>query len=173
MYDNKILDYYIEHPDELRWSKAWLRQHFNCTAEGRKICGGKCCIHKTGKIFVKYYDTEWKLIPDDIKEIIKPHLNSDRKVIHKEGVCTLVDFCLKYPKWKPRECKLTPLSITKKGVLRVSYQKICATPPNFDTFNCPMYKKGPEVWVALKDNLIDLFGEEFYDRLESDMNSKI
>jgi hypothetical protein len=170
---SKWLDFYCKHPVDLKWSRKWLKQHFDCTLEGRKICGGKCCyghvdIPTNKKIHVQYTNDEWKEIPKEKKEEIKKYLTKEMIVKVNEEECSLINFCLENPKFKPRECKLSPLTFSKKGVLRVEYRKICGPPPDRKPW-CPNYKKGPPVWIAMKDNLIDLFGEEFYDRLKQDM----
>jgi hypothetical protein len=177
MYDNKILDHYIEHPEEIRWSKKWLQHHLDCTPEGRKRCGGECCTKHVNRetehrIHVQYYNKEWNLIPKHVKKELQPFLTKDRIVKNVNGECSLISKCLEYPKYKPRECKLSPLVFNKKGKLGLSYQKICCVPPKYDTYRCPNYKKGPEVWVAMKDNLIDLFGKDVYDRIKKDMEEQ-
>ena len=166
MYDNKVLDYYIKHPEEIEWSKKWLSIHLDCTNEGRKMCKGHCCyghVDKTKKnrIQVEYYNEEWERIPNNIKTQIKPFLTEEGTVKVNNGSCSLIDFCLRNPKYKPRECKLSPLTFNSKKKLIMS---------NGSCLHCPNFKKGPEVWISMKDNLIELFGKEFYDRLKVDMN---
>jgi len=168
---NKWLNYYCKHPDEIKYSKAWLKSIFDCTPEGRKICQGACCKHHVNKttkknIYVKYRDDEWALIPDNIKKEIIPFLMEDRTVKNKDGVCTLIPFCMKHPEYEPRECKITPLTFSKDGVLKVGRMNILGRCPNFKKGNTP-------VWIALKDNLISLFGEKFYKRLEKDMEKEV
>lgn len=165
MYDNKRVDYYAKHPEELRISIPWLSKCFDCTPEGRKICQGRCCYGhvnelSNNKIFVKYYDDEWELIPSDIKKELKPFLTDERIVKVNNNRCSLTNFCLENPQYKPRECKLYPLTITKNGLLVLDRNVF---------FICPNYKKGLPLWITLKNNLIDLFGQEFYDRLQKEM----
>ena len=169
MYDNVRVDYYCKHPDELRISTAWLSKCFDCTPSGRTICQGNCCTGhvnelSTNKIFVRFYDDEWELIPDKIKLQLAPFLTDQRVVKNIDGKCTLLQFCMKNSQYKPRECKLYPLTISKNGLLVVDFKATY--------YYCPNYKKGLPIWITLKNNLIDLFGEEFYDRLKKDMEAQ-
>ena len=167
MYDNTRVDYFCKHPNELRISVPWLSKCFDCTPTGRVNCQGNCCKGNVNelsekKIFVRYYNDEWNLIPNSIKEQLKPFLTDDRIVKVNAGVCTLLQFCLENPQYEPRECKLYPLTISKSGLLVVSRNAY---------FKCPNYNKGKPVWITLKNNLIDLFGQDFYDRLQKDMEA--
>jgi len=169
-YYNEWLNYYCKHPEKIRYSRAWLSKNFDCTPEGRKICQGKCCksvkySEKTKKgIYVKYREEEWELIPDDIKKKIEPFLLDERIVKVTEDGCSLGNFCMKHPEYEPRECKISPLTFSKDGLLKVGYGNM---------FRCPNYKKGKPVWISMKDNLISLFGDKFYNRLKSDMETTV
>ena len=161
MYDIKRIEYYIKHPEELKLSK-WLLYNLDCTLEGRKRCGGKCCKGHTnnetkGQTHVQYMEDELKHLPVSFKEHI-----IDGVVQNRNGVCELIELCLKYPQHKPIECKLAPLTITN-GRLVIQYATI------HPKAGCPNFKKGNYVYITMKDNLIDIFGQEFYDRLVKEL----
>lgn len=139
-------------------SKGWLSKILECTPEGRKKCKGYCCCNHSSKIkehetFVRYSKAEYQKLPP----LFKKHVGKDRIVKTKNGACALIPLCLKYPEHKPTECKLAPLTITK-GRLVLQYGAICGGCPNFKKGDTPLY-------TAMKDNIIDIFGISFYERL--------
>jgi len=160
---NRII-HYINNPDAIKISKKWMNIILDCTPKGRKHCQGKCCTghvdkNVKGKTFVQYTDKEVKKLPKSFKK----YLTKDNIVkVDEKGNCKLIKLCLKYPKYKPIECKLSPLTIDEKGVLRIQYASICGACPNFKKGKLPIY-------ITLKNDIIDLFGEEFYKRLENKM----
>jgi len=154
MYDIKRIEYYVKHPEEIRISKKWMLQRLDCTPAGRLNCEGFCCYNKD---HVMYSEEEFDTLPDFFKIHTK-----DRVVKNKDGICELIDLCLKHPEYKPLACKLIPLTIDKNGILRIQYGAICG--------GCPNFKKGDKpVYVTMKEDIIHIFGQEFYDRLVEEL----
>jgi len=164
MYDIKRIEYYVNHPEEIKISKNWMNVILDCTPKGRKFCKGKCCYDHGDKkdkgIFVRYTDDEVKKLPKSFKKHIK---DNNVVKVDKDGKCELINLCMKYPKYKPIECKLIPLTIDKRGLLQIYVGSLSGC-PNLNRGKTPVY-------IAMKDNLIDLFGEEFYKRLENKMKT--
>ena len=152
------------------FSVPFLLKHLDCTPKGHRLCQGKCCKNHSNqktpkKIHVKYFKKELESFPLDIQKQIKKYLNKDLVVQNKKGRCLLEQFCLEQPKYKPIECKLFPLIINKNGKLILS---------NWGMLCCPNYKKGNKpIYVVMKDNLIDVFGEEIYKQIKKKCEEEI
>ena len=139
-------------------SIAWATKHIDCTPEGRRICQGKCCTMKSPMGQGRYLSEELSKLPAHIKNQLDEH-----RVVKKEhdAPCPLIDDCLKHPEWKPIQCKLYPFLIrNNKLVMRRGI------------FHCPNWNKGEQtVFENCKQDLIEIFGEEWYDEKELQLKS--
>lgn len=145
-----------------------LSKNIDCTANGRKICDGRCCkghvnTKQKGKIFVRYTKEELESFPEEIQKEIKTHTNNELVVQNEEGICSMLSFCLKNPVYKPIECKLFPFVFNKQGRLVVDRWAI---------FHCPNFGKGEPSYITLKDNLIDVFGNDCYKSIVKQIEEK-
>jgi len=158
MYDIKRIEYYVKHPEEIRISKKWMRQILYCSKEGRKICKGFCCKHIRNGTYVQFKKSEIDKLP---KEYHK-YFDKDGILKVENNTCPLIEYCVQHPEIRPLDCRLPPLTIDKNGILRIQYGAICG--------GCPNFKKGDKpVYVTMKEDIIHIFGQEFYDRLVEEL----
>lgn len=135
-------------------SIAWAKKHIDCTPEGRKVCQGKCCTDHAPMGQGRYYPNEISKLPQHIKEQLEERNNQFYVVKENDSPCPLIKDCLEHPEWKPLQCKLWPFAFNKKGRV-VMYRGV---------FNCPNFKKGNKTaFENCKNDLIDLFGKEWYE----------
>jgi len=159
----------IEKSEYLEVSAGLLKKNIDCTESGRKLCDGRCCKghvneKQDGKVFVRYSKEELESFPKEVQKEVYKYISKDLIVQNKDGVCVMIDFCLKNPKYKPIECKLFPFSINSNGKLIVDRWAI---------FHCPNFGRGKiSSYISLKDNLIDVFGEACYKNIVKQVEKK-
>jgi hypothetical protein len=166
--DNSCPEGYIR----VKVIKKFLRLRINCTPEGRRVCQGKCC--KSPTLSGLYEERELDKLPEDIKRLLIPQTITDKPTYmagrraysipkNDRNECVLADMCIRHPELKPAICWLFPLQLKKTGnEYRLEFH-------HWAMLHCPNFGEGPEAWVALKGDIIQLFGEEFYKRLEEEM----
>lgn len=144
-------------------STKWLTKKVNCTPEGLKLCEGKCCNKLTSNVskgvFVKIWDGLDNIPPEWQKYI-------DNNIVkNTNGVCSLQPYCIDNPQYRPIECKLYPLNFNSTG--RLILEQRCQ-------FHCPNYNKGNiPIYIAIKDNLIDIFGITVYNNMVKEINGQV
>lgn len=148
-------------PRPMKVSKKWLKKKVDCTAEGRKKCGGRCCMN--GR-YGTYGREEISKLPHELRDTLVPKGEFYVVPTDEKNNCSFISTCLKHPEYKPLRCWLAPLKINKNNTLIL--QQFC-------TLHCPNYGKGDEIWKTLKNDLVYVFGSKFYSDLSRIMsNSK-
>ena len=69
----------------------------------------------------------------------------------------MLEYCTKDGRQRPIECKLAPLGFNSSG--RLIIKRWTWMKP------CPLYGVGGEVYKEMKDNLVEVFGEECYFKI--------
>ena len=148
----------IKNGGKIKISIKGLKKSVDCSPEKRKECykykRGACCInHKNGHC-TQYDLDELKLLPEKIKNCV-----DSNGVVKQDGtgICILLNECIKNPLIKPTVCSLYPIRFNKSG--RLILHRMAWLRP------CPMYGKGNPVYISIKDNLIQVFGEEIYKKI--------
>ena len=135
-----------------------LSRGIDCTPEGRQNCLGACCAiasYGGGRYWSREYGRAMSLglpfviVPRPIKQEFVYRLNGT-------GYCEAVDDCASGRIYKPIQCRLFPLKLNQQGTLMVS---------RWVNLQCPNANAGPPLYKALQSNLIDVFGEEWYEEL--------
>ena len=142
-------------------SIKWARHIVKCTPENLKICKGKCCTDAYPMGCGRYYPDEVAKLPKSIKDLLVEDEHGYFYVQKdKNAPCPLIQICIDTPQYKPRQCSLWPFAFNPQGRV-VMYRGV---------FNCPMYVKNKDIkpgdktaFENCKGDLIDLFGEEWYD----------
>ncbi len=111
-------------------------------------CQGFCCSHFTDSRFSTHHPDELEKLPQNLRHLV--NRNGTTKVFNKR--CPLISHCIKDPSIIPTECRLFPLGFNSAG--RLILKRWAWVKP------CPAYNKGRPIYVAMKQCLIDIFGEE-------------
>lgn len=150
-----------------RISVAGLRHKVDCTPEGRiNVCHGRCCRG------ARYYDEEVSIYESEDRFPKEMRLRQAGKlwyVIHDEEqpLCPFIDVCLKDPAYpKPVQCSMFPLKVNDNGTLILSTRWVC--------LNCPNHGKGDlEIWQAIEDDLVEVYGQPFFEVIRAVMEDGI
>ena len=119
----------------------------------------------------RYFKEEYDNLPTFVKEKLIP--SEDGKEYYSlniNGVCNMLDTCLKHPEFKPIQCQLFPIKLTKKSKKMTLHRWIWL---GSKEPNCIGYKKGKPAYISLKDDIITVFGDAFYEKLKSFMKSDL
>jgi len=135
-----------------------MLKKIDCTPANRLKCQGYCC-NLTLACRPQFHPEEIKKLPPRLKKFIE----SDGKVTVIDNKCPLVEDCLKNPNIKSVDCMLAPLGFNKKGTLIIK-RWVWLKP-------CPFYGKGKPIYIAMKDCLIDAFGEKIYNDIVQEVKN--
>lgn len=136
---------------DIKISTKCLSMKLDCSKEIRKKCGGACCKGHNEIMLPEFSCGE------EIKKEIEKELENKKVKFNLNGECNLIDYCLKDGSGRPLECKLAPLGFNKSG--RLITKRWAWLRP------CPAYGKGKPIYIAMKDCLIEVFGEEIYKKI--------
>ncbi len=142
-------------------SVEWLLSPLDCNPE---ICKGLCCKrHKGTPTTAHYHPDELAKLPDWVKDFVKDDGSTVK--LDWKGDCALIPYCQKDSSIIPTECRLFPLGFSKWGRLIIKK-------PAW-TGRCPMYRTTEKpIYIAMRQCLIDVFGEEIYKQIEQACNGK-
>lgn len=148
---------------KFKYSLKGLTKEFGCTPNNRETCykfgRQACCINHRKKHHTKYHPDEIKILPEEVKKFVADNGDVEfEKKGENKGHCKLIAFCKDNPSVKPLICTLAPLGFNAQGKLVM--KRMAWTRP------CPYYKKGGQpAYEAMKDCLIQVFGEGIYYKM--------
>lgn len=116
-------------------------------------CQGLCCRGHNPNLTSHYHNGELSKLPSKFLEFIDTK-NNNAVRINNKGECLLIPYCLENPAMIPTECRLFPLGFNRWG--RLVMKRWAWMKP------CPAYNKGRPIYIAMKQCLIDIFGEKIY-----------
>ncbi len=117
-------------------------------------CQGLCCREHTGELVSSYHlrEIEEKL-PSRLRHLVDSYGN----IQIEKGNCQLIPHCIENPSIIPVSCRLFPLGFNKAG--RLIIKRWSWVKP------CPSYNKGRPIYIAMKQCLTEVFGEEIYNKI--------
>jgi len=146
----------VKKTGNIKISIKCLTKLLDCSEEGRNLCGGFCCLHHNETLLPTYSEEELIELPLGTKKYVR----NDGKVDYDEkGQCKLLQQCTEDGRYRPVECKLSPLGFNNTG--RLILKRWCWLIP------CPRYGKGEPVYKSMKSCLVEVFGQEIYDKIVS------
>jgi len=132
-------------------------------------CKGKCC--KTNMSYGRYFKEECDRFPSSVlSKLILSENGNEYYAINENGICNMLDICLKHQRYKPIQCILFPIKLTKKSRKMTLHRWIWL---GSKEPNCIGYKKGKPAYISLKDDIIEAFGVIFYGKLKAFMKSDL
>ena len=120
------------------------------------ICQGRCCRKHNANLTSHYHSEELSKLPVELLEFVDT-TNSNSIRIDSKGNCKLIPYCMENSSIIPTECRLFPLGFNKCGRLVLKRWVY--------TGACPMYGKGQPIYIAMRQCLVDVFGEVVYSNI--------
>lgn len=141
-------------------SVAGLLMKVDCTPEGRKNCKGRCCCAPSIHALSSITDEEYERMPEAMRKKLNPKSERWGYTIQakEDGYCSFIDLCCAGEiDHKPARCWMYPLVLNKHGTLVADVRYL--------NLHCPNSGKGPALYIALKDEIILVYGKKYYQHL--------
>lgn len=142
-------------------SKIGMLASIECSPENRLKCSGMCC-NLTNSCRPTFHEEEIRKLPKHLRKFLEK--DGSMKVINHP--CPIREECLKNPNIKSTDCALAPLGFNKQGTLIIK-RWVWLKP-------CPFYnnkKTRKAIYIAMKDCLIQVFGEKIYQQIVKEVES--
>jgi len=140
-------------------SVNWLLTPLECNPA---VCGGHCCKnHRGTPTTAHYHPNELHKLPKEVLQFIEE--DSSTVKLDEKGDCALIPYCQQNSSIIPTECRLFPLGFSK-------WNRLIIKKPAW-TGRCPFYRVGRPVYISMKQCLIDVFGEELYNKIVQEVEN--